>query len=184
MSAADKWSQRGFSLQDTVQYKLSCFVFCILLNVHIYRRVNTTSLPSTTSSFASQHVLIFVFCTRSLNGVSSLSLHFVSWCRQILVQGRGATVLTPWFWHATVSQTNVRNASIELSGTHCLFFFSRVSGFEQHFCRISISTPSSAALLTFYCHCQSCEQMMCNRDSTVMFTLIFFFKLRTYDLMQ
>lgn len=33
----------------------------------------------------------------------------------------GTIVLTPWFWHATVSQTNARNASSEQAA---LFFSS------------------------------------------------------------
>lgn len=34
----------------------------------------------------------------------------------------GTIVPTPWFWHATVSQTNARNASSEQAA----LFFSRV----------------------------------------------------------
>lgn len=38
-----------------------------------------------------------------------------------LVLGGGTIVLTPWFWHATLSQTNARNVSIELAGMHSIF---------------------------------------------------------------
>lgn len=49
------------------------------------------------------------------------------WMRSIdpdlmLVLDFGTKVLTPWFWHATVNQTNARNASREQAA----LFFSRV----------------------------------------------------------
>lgn len=38
-----------------------------------------------------------------------------------LVLGCGTIVLTPWFWHAAVSQTNARNARGGLAGMYSIF---------------------------------------------------------------
>lgn len=71
----------------------------------------------------------------------------------------GTIVPTPWFWHATVNQTNARNASSELAamfpvfqrGAEALLPFSRI---HARLCRSS-------------CFSRTCEQWICSSDSTI-----------------
>lgn len=113
--------------------------FCILHSVHIYWGVNylnTTgqngspvcllqppALLVNTSLFLSVLICLLFIPQPKLCIVPQpkLCIRVQTDSGFTLVQGRGTIVLTPWFWHATVSQTNVRNASIELSGTHSVF---------------------------------------------------------------
>lgn len=82
-----------------------------------------------------------------------------------LVFGGRTMVPTPWFWHATISQTNARNVS--RASWHELQFSAGCLSFGKHCCQSFPRNPAQSYCLPLSRYSSNYELWICNCYSTI-----------------